>query len=88
MLSTLSRCGSLASMDTEGTAGGSWEKRGKRPASEEGGASPPTRVVRVEDLQSLVEGIVDRALAKKATTGTPPSDGGSKCRTGRRASFA
>ena len=38
------------------------------------------QVVRVEDLQSLVEGIVNRALDKKATTGLPPSDGGGNCR--------
>ena len=69
-------------MDKEGSTSGTSEKAGKRPAASSRGEDRdhPTQVVRVEDLQSLVEGIVDRALAKKATTGSPHSDGGGKCR--------
>ena len=69
-------------MEKDGSTSGTSEKAGKRPAPGARGedGDRPTQVVRVEDLQSLVEGIVDRALAKKATTGPPPSDGGGKYR--------
>ena len=69
-------------MEKDGSTSGTLEKAEKRPAASSRGedGDRPTQVVRVEDLQSLVEGIVDRALAKKVTTGPPPSDGGGECR--------
>ena len=62
--------------------GGTSDKGGKRKtaaSSQEESGDPPARVVRVEDLQTLVEGIVEKALATRMTTGSPPNDGGGKC---------
>ena len=69
-------------MEKEGSRSGTSDKGGKRKtaaSSQEESGDPPARVVRVEDLQTLVEGIVEKALATRMTTGSPPNDGGGKC---------
>ena len=66
-------------MEKEGSRSGTSDKGENARRRQEESGNAPARVVRVEDLQMLVEGIVEKALATRMTTGSPPNDGGGKC---------
>ena len=65
-------------MEKEGSESGT-EKAEKHTTGRDKSRAPSAQVVRVEDLHVLVEGLVEKALAARTTTESPPTDTGGKC---------
>ena len=66
-------------MEKEGSESGT-EKAEKHTTGRDKSRAPSAQVVRVEDLHVivLVEGLVEKALAARTTTESPPTDTGGK----------